>query len=156
MWVYNSVDFSILQCCVVFITNSRIFLSPPSHPAHKKLSLPVRLSSVPLTTTQLLSVPTDLPVLNHSCKQDHTTCVLARLTSLSKCSQGSSVPWHMSLLRSFLGPNDIPHYRSSTLWLSWTCSCACLLYLLSGPTLPAGSKPKIGVPFLIFFSSSPS
>ena len=75
------------QSCATIITfNFRKFHHPQKKPLTLQQSLPFLQSSQPQATMNLFSISMNLPILNISCKQNHTTCGLLYLVSLSWAS----------------------------------------------------------------------
>ena len=98
---------SVQSCQRLPLSSSRTFHHPKEKPRpHQQLpSSPPQ----PLTTTNLLSVSVDLPVLDVSHQWTHTLCVLLCLASLTEhCVQLPSILYQMSMLHHFAWLSDAP------------------------------------------------
>lgn len=131
--MYNSISSSTFTELYNHRPNPVVsaFLSPHTNPSCP-LSVTPHSHPQPQVTTNLLSVPMDLPLLDISHTWNHTTCDLWSLASfiqpdvfevLPCCSRG----WYVTPVKCRLGLNNhlvhgyIPLFYSVTSW--WTLGC---------------------------------
>lgn len=108
--LYNSVAISAftMLCNHHLYLVPNIFITPKGNPIPIKQSLPASPRSHPLETTNLLSIPMDLPILGFSNKQNCTICDLLWLVSFTSRNIFRIHPFCRRRLHVFLWLDNIP------------------------------------------------